>query len=58
MVKETSKKIGTLTDQNVVGFQICVEKITLFQEAEAKKHLLCVSSDCFEINSYISAELL
>lgn len=44
--------------QDVVWLEVCVENVTLAQQAQAKKHLLSIGTNGFQVNANIPSEFL
>jgi len=56
-----SKPQSTLaggTYQDVVWLEVCVENVTLTQQAQAKKHLLGIGTNGFQVNANIPSKFL
>lgn len=46
-----------LIHQNVVGFDVCVQYLALFEELQRQKELLRVTSHCLDVQAHIFAVL-
>jgi len=47
-----------VTYEDIVRFEIRMQYIALAQEAESKKHLLCVGSDGSQVDADVTPKLL
>lgn len=50
--------LGVGAYQDVVRLQICMQDVAFPHQAQAKKHLLSVSSNSSKVDSYIASKLL